>query len=210
MTIYPHLKDFDTPEGHWLDRNDFRPLIQDIYAKHKVQNILEIGFNIGYSASMWLEFDPDKKSHITSVDIGIHKDSVKASEAVKALHGDRFEFILCDSKKVSNQLKGQLFDMIFIDGDHSGPGIYNDIQLAIRLQVPLILVDDWDENPDTNNPIKGVCDNMVKENKLSLIKVYNLNSLPTKVALYRNDTIHSQKNTLKRQFSFLSPKSTRN
>ena len=46
-----------------------------IYNKYKVKSILEIGFNIGYSASMWLEFDPDKKSTLTSIDIGIHKDT---------------------------------------------------------------------------------------------------------------------------------------
>ena len=207
MTHYPHLKDFNTPEGHWLDRNDFRPLIQDIYAKYKVKTILEIGFNIGYSASMWLEFDPDQKSHITSVDIGIHKDTVAASEAVKSLYPDRFSFILEDSKKVYNKVKNQLFDMIFIDGDHSGPGIYNDLQLAIRLGIPLILVDDWEDTTRPSYPIKGVCDDLIKENKLQLIRAYNLETLDTKVALYKNATIHSEKNTLKRQLSFLSPKS---
>ena len=73
---YQHLANFNTSEGHWHDRNVFRPTIQDIYNKHNVQSILEIGFNIGYSASMWLEFDADKKSTVTSVDIGIHRDTV--------------------------------------------------------------------------------------------------------------------------------------
>ena len=70
----------------------------------KIKEILEVGFNIGYSSSMWLEFDPDKKSCITSIDIGIHKDTLPASKAVKDLHGERFSFILCDSKKVLKQL----------------------------------------------------------------------------------------------------------
>ena len=42
--------------------------------------------------------------------------------------------------------------------------------------------------------------------KLSLIKVYDLEVEQPKVALYRNDTIHTQKNTLARQISSLSPK----
>ena len=66
MTQYPHLAKFTTTEGHWHDRNVFRPTIQDLYNKYNVKSILEIGFNIGYSASMFLEFDPDKKSTITS------------------------------------------------------------------------------------------------------------------------------------------------
>ena len=78
--------------------------------------------------SMWLEFDPDKKSTLTSVDIGIHADTVKAAEAVKNLHGNRFSFILCDSKKVRKQLEGQLFDLAVIDGDHSDPGVASDIR----------------------------------------------------------------------------------
>ena len=88
MTQYPHLATFKTVEGHWQDRNVFSPIIQDIYSQYNIKSILEIGFNIGYSASMWLEFDPDKKSKVTSVDIGIHADTIKASEAVKEDNAD--------------------------------------------------------------------------------------------------------------------------
>ena len=209
MTQYPHLANFKTTEGHWHDRNVFRPIIQDIYNLYEVKSVLEIGFNIGYSASMWLEFDYDKKSTLTSVDIGIHKDTVKASKAVKNLHGDRFSFILSDSKKVKNQLKGQLFDLAFIDGDHSGAGVASDIRLCIDLQIPLLLFDDYWTYGQTNE-IKKVCEQFVEMKKLSLIKVYDLDVDQPKIALYRNDTIHTQKNTLARQISSLSPKSTRN
>tara|TARA_Y100001937_G_scaffold42166_1_gene59780 strand:+ start:7211 stop:7687 length:477 start_codon:yes stop_codon:yes gene_type:complete len=157
---------------------------------------------------MWLEFDVDKKSTLTSVDIGIHKDTVKAAEAVKNLHGDRFEFILCDSKKVKNQLKDRLFDLAFIDGDHSAVGVHSDIQLCMILQIPLLLFDDYWSQGDTN-PIRGVCEQFVKSKKLSLVKVYDLDVEQPKIALYKNDTIHTEKNTLSRQLSLLSPKSTR-
>ena len=205
---YQHLANFNSVEGYWHDRNVFRPTIQDIYNKHNIKSILEIGFNIGYSASMWLEFDVDKKSTLTSVDIGIHKDTVKAAEAVKNLHGDRFEFILCDSKKVKNQLKDRLFDLAFIDGDHSAVGVHADIQLCMILQIPLLLFDDYWTDSDTN-PIRGVCEQFVKDKKLSLVKVYDLDTEQPKIALFRNDTIHTEKNTLSRQISFLSPKSSR-
>ena len=205
---YQHLANFNSVEGYWHDRNVFRPTIQDIYNKHDIKSILEIGFNIGYSASMWLEFDVDKKSTLTSVDIGIHKDTVKAAEAVKNLHGDRFEFILCDSKKVKNQLKGRLFDLAFIDGDHSAVGVHSDIQLCMILQVPLLLFDDYWTQGDTN-PIRGVVEQFVETKKLSLVKVYDLDAEQPKIALYKNDTIHTEKNTLSRQISLLSPKSTR-
>ena len=208
MTQYQHLANFKTTEGHWHDRNVFRPTVQDIYNQHKIESILEIGFNIGYSASMWLEFDPDKKSTLTSVDIGIHADTVNAAEAVKNLHGDRFSFILSNSKKVKNQLQGQLFDLAFIDGDHSDVGVASDIRLCIDLQIPLLLFDDYWTDQDQNG-IRKVCTQFVHERKMSLLKVYNLDSEQPKVALYRNDTIHTQKNTLARQISSISPKSSR-
>ena len=208
MTQYQHLANFKTTEGHWHDRNVFRPTVQDIYNQYKVESILEIGFNIGYSASMWLEFDPDKKSTLTSVDIGIHADTVNAAEAVKNLHGDRFSFILSNSKKVKNQLQGQLFDLAFIDGDHSDVGVASDIRLCIDLQIPLLLFDDYWTDQDQNG-IRKVCTQFVHERKMSLLKVYNLDSEQPKVALYRNDTIHTQKNTLARQISSISPKSSR-
>ena len=208
MTQYPHLADFTTNEGHWHDRNVFRPTIQDLYNKYKVKSILEIGFNIGYSASMFLEFDPDKKSTVTSVDIGIHAATVPAAKAVKNLHGDRFSFILCDSKKVRKQLEGQLFDLAFIDGDHSDIGVASDIRLCIDLQIPLLLFDDYWTYSDTNG-IRKVCTQFVHSKKMSLLKVYDLDTEQPKIALYRNDTIHTQKNTLARQLSSLSPKSAR-
>jgi hypothetical protein len=206
MTQYQHLANFSSKEGYWHDRSIFRDTISDIYAKYKPQTMLEIGFNIGYSASMWLEFDPDQKLKLTSVDIGIHPDTQAAAAAVKELHGDRFEFILSDSKKIGNKLDGRLFDIIFIDGDHSAPGVYNDIQLGLKLGVPLMLFDDYHIDKPVN-PIKGVCDDFEEKGKLSLIEVYHPEGIPSKVALYRNDTIHTEKNTLSRQISLLSPKS---
>ena len=202
MTQYPHLATFKTDEGHWQDRNVFRPIIKDIYSKHDVKTILEIGFNIGYSVSMWLEFDEDKKSKLTSVDIGIHADTMKAVEAVKNLHGERFSFILSDSKKVKPQLVGKLFDLAFIDGDHSAEGVASDIRLCIDLKIPLLLFDDY-WTYSQSNQIRNVCEQFVDRKKLSLIKVYDLNIEQPKVALYRNDTIHTQKNTLARQISTL-------
>ena len=208
---FQHLANFKSPEGYWHDRNIFRPVINDIYAKYKPKSMLEIGFNIGYSASMWLEFDPDKKLKLTSVDIGIHGDTIKAANAVKELHGDRFEFILSDSRKVKPQLKGRLFDMAFVDGDHSADGISHDIQMCLDLGIPYIIVDDWHEVVADRhvNPIRKTCEETFK-NKISRIHIYDLEGIrpeTCKVALYKNDTSYSQQNTLKRQISLISPTS---
>ena len=118
------------------------------------------------------------------------------------MHGDRFSFILSDSKKVKQQLKGKLFDLAFIDGDHSATGVASDIRLCIDLQIPLLLFDDYWTYSESNQ-IKKVCDQFVEMKKLSLIRVYDLDLEQPKVALYRNDTIHTEKNTLARQISTL-------
>lgn len=187
MTEYRHLAEFKSKEGYWHSRDLFRHIIEDIYQNYDIKNILEIGFNIGYSASMWLEFDPANASKITSVDIGRHADTQKAAGAMEKKFGDRFEFILCDSKKVHEQLKGRTFDVAFVDGDHSGPGVYNDIELCLSLGIPVLLFDDyWVENDP--NPIRAVCEDFDhKMNKISLVKIYDIDTLNSKAALYKND-----------------------
>ena len=190
MIQYQHLANFSSVEGYWHDKNIFRPVVQDIYAKINQETVLEIGFNIGYSASMWLEFDPKNKLKLTSVDIGKHEDTVKAAEAVKNLYEDRFEFILCDSREVKPQLKDRLFDVAFIDGDHNTEGVRNDIQLCLDLGIPYLVFDDWHEltvEGRHSNSVRPTCENDFK-NKISLIKVYDLEGVnpPTsKVALYK-------------------------
>ena len=168
--------------------------------------MLEIGFNIGYSASMWLEFDINNRLKLTSVDIGKHKDTEAAARAVKGLHGDRFEFILCDSKKVKPQLLGKRFDLAFIDGDHGHEGVGNDINLCLDLEIPYLVFDDWHPKEDDYNAVRDSADEIFKL-KLTRLKLYDVEGHKSKVALYRNDTTYSSKNTLSGQVSLLSPKS---
>ena len=101
-----------------------------------------------------------------------------------------------------------MFDLAFVDGDHSDVGVASDIRLCIDLQIPLLLFDDYWTQTDQNG-VRKVCNQFVQDKKLSLLEVYDLDSDQPKIALYRNDTIHTQKNTLARQISSLSPKSAR-
>ena len=43
------------------------------------------------------------------------------------------------------------------------------------------------------------------KDKLTRLKVYDLEGHPSKVALYRNDTVNTQENFFKRQISLISP-----
>lgn len=195
MTEFPHLADFKSKEGYWHKKDIFRPLIEYIFFDIRPDYMLEIGFNIGYSASMWLEFDPAKRIVVTSVDIGNHKDTIKAAEAVKKLHKNRFNFILSDSKLVKPQLKGKRFDLAFIDGDHSASGVAADIRLCLDLKIPYLLFDDWhlpDKEGNEMNAIRSICEETFS-NELTKLKVFDLEGIvppSSKVAFYRNDTIN--------------------
>lgn len=207
--MFDHLKNFTTGEGHWTDFDILKPVVLEMFNKHKVKSILEIGFNIGYSASLFLESDPDNKCKYTSVDIGRWEDTKKAADAVKSLYPDRFSFILKDSKYVYPDLEDQVFDLIFIDGDHSPLGVQRDIALALKLKIPLLLFDDWHPADSLqgqySNGVKVGCDSYAKQNKIKLLEVYDLKREQDKIALYKNDSIHPTENILKRQLQFLSP-----
>jgi len=106
----------------------------------KPKSILEIGFNMGWSASLWLHFTEAK---LTSVDISDKDETLFAASVLKEKHPDRFEFILSDSKDVYSKLKDKNFDMIFIDGDHTFDGVKTDMQLAKDLNIKNVVMDDW-------------------------------------------------------------------
>lgn len=114
-------------------------------------NILEIGFFAGASAFMWLYLSD---ANLTSVDPmeNLYDPSVKHDGRPENIHKlknvfpNRFTFIKKDSKIVKPDLIGKKFDLMFIDGDHWDIGIRNDFQLAIDLDVPWILVDDFVTN----------------------------------------------------------------
>lgn len=108
----------------------------------KPKLMIEIGFNIGWSASMWLTLSETK---LISIDISTRQNTEKAAESLKNLYPDRFEFILSDSKSVLPILKKRNIkpDLVFVDGDHTIEGVDNDARVAIELGAPFIFFDDW-------------------------------------------------------------------
>lgn len=135
-------------EGGCLSWENDAPFIVDALSIIQPKNILEIGFFSGSSAFMWLYLSNAK---VTSVDpmINLYEPNVKHDgrienvEKLKRMFPDRFTFIQKDSKVVRPDLAGQKFDMIFIDGDHWEQGIRNDFNLALDLNIPWVLVDDF-------------------------------------------------------------------
>ena len=103
-------------------------------------NLLEIGFNMGWSSSLFMELNPKLK--ITSIDISDKGETLEAARIMRERYPDRFEFILSDSAKALPQIKDQKFDIIFIDGGHLLEHVLADISLAIALKIRYLLFDD--------------------------------------------------------------------
>lgn len=124
------------------------PFLADALSVTGAKSILETGFFAGASAFMWLYLS---EAHLTSVDpmVNLYDPATKhdgSLENVGKLQGafpDRFRFIQKDSRQARPDLAGQRFDLMFIDGDHWETGIRNDFNLALELNVPWVLVDDF-------------------------------------------------------------------
>lgn len=103
-------------------------------------NMLEIGFNLGYSASIWLHLLPEV--YLTSVDISDKAETLAGAEAVRKKYPDRFQFICADSGSLAATLPKNYFGLAFIDGDHTEAGIVRDIQMCLDIGIKTMLFDD--------------------------------------------------------------------
>ncbi len=86
----------------------------------EVSRIMEIGFNAGHSAEVFLQANP--RAIVTSFDIGFHKYIQVGKEYIDNTYPDRHTLILGDSSltipRFIKENPGDKFDLIFIDGGH--------------------------------------------------------------------------------------------
>ncbi len=83
-------------------------------------NVMEIGFNAGHSAELFLKNNHDLT--LTSFDLGGHDYVIHAKEYIDATYPNRHQLILGDSRTTIpiylQNNKDIKFDVIFIDGGH--------------------------------------------------------------------------------------------
>ncbi len=103
-------------------------------------SILEIGFNVGYSACLWLSLS---KAKVLSVDVSTRSHTLQAVEVVSGRYPDRFRFLGCDSAVAAPMLQSESFDFAFVDGDHSADGVAKDLELVRSLGIRRIAMDDY-------------------------------------------------------------------
>jgi len=145
--IKPPLIDELGIVGHLSWENE-SPFFQDALQIVEPKCILETGFFCGMSAfinlylsdAMVISVDPMVNPQDPN---GKHDGLIENVEKLKNAFPGRFTFIQKDSRNIRPDLRLQQIDLMFIDGDHSPEGIRNDFQLAIDLNIPWILVDDF-------------------------------------------------------------------
>lgn len=113
----------------------------------KNNNVLEIGFNSGFSTLLFLLSNPDIK--MTCVDLGDHKYTIPCYNILKKDFGDRISLIIGNSVQVLPSLifaNKEKYDLIHIDGGHSGYIALNDMINSYYLSKneTIIIMDDYD------------------------------------------------------------------
>ena len=89
-----HLPEGHT--GHLMPTEEVVNTFLDISKKSKIKNILEFGFNTGWSSYIMLELF--KKAKITSIEIYKFSEALKGVSIIKNTFQSRFEIIWEDSQ----------------------------------------------------------------------------------------------------------------
>lgn len=103
------------------------------------ENVLEIGFCLGHSASIWFGLGA---VNVTSIDNSERPETLEAAKIMHEKHGERFRFLHGSSEQLMDWRPALNFGVLFIDADHNLEPISNDIALGKALKIPYFLFDD--------------------------------------------------------------------
>ena len=108
-----------------------------------IKNVMEIGFNSGFSTLLMLLTNPS--IYITCFDLGEHKYTMPCYEKLKETFGDRINIIIGDSRQTLQNVN-DIYDLIHIDGGHTTEVANSDIINTYRLSKKgtIIIMDDYD------------------------------------------------------------------
>lgn len=101
----------------------------------KPKSILEIGFNMGHSAAIWLNLC---EAMVHSIDISEKDETIEGATHLVVNNPFRFRFEWRHKLFTYDQ-----YDLAFIDGAHDEDNITKDIELCKDLGIEYLLFDDW-------------------------------------------------------------------
>ena len=151
MTLQSFLnsRNFYEFEGYCHNKNQIKDLIF-LTSKPSI-NVMEIGFNAGHSAEIFLENNKNLK--LTSFDLGKYDYTSIGKQYLDLTYPNRHTLILGDSTlTVPDYIKNNhtKFDVIFIDGGHdyniANADLENCFQLAHRDTI--VILDDTMYSPE--------------------------------------------------------------
>lgn len=136
-------------QHHQLEFSDmYKPKRQNLVnilsmLSHRPINILEIGFNAGFSALLMLLCNPH--ATITCLDICEHTYTVPCFNVLKKMFGSRIHLVQGSSMETLPLVEGD-FDIIHVDGGHGDVVVENDCKHTMRLarKRTIIIMDDYD------------------------------------------------------------------
>lgn len=118
----------------------------NIINNDNIKDVMEIGFNAGHSAEIFLNFN--HKIHLTSFDINVHDYVKYGVEYIQKKYKNRHSIIYGDSTISVPQFildnPGKKFDLIFIDGGHDYDIVKKDMENCLQLchDNTIIMMDD--------------------------------------------------------------------
>jgi FkbM family methyltransferase len=117
--------------------------ISNLVLNKNIKNVMEIGFNAGFSTLLMLLTNPN--IHITCFDLGEHKYTIQCYEKIKKTFGERINIIIGDSTKTLQSVN-DTYDVIHIDGGHTSEVAKSDIVNSYRLSKmgTILIMDDYD------------------------------------------------------------------
>lgn len=152
----------------WRFADIIAPAFREILEIAKPERVLEIGFNIGGSALMFLSINPELK--YWSVDIQENEKSIKY--LLNRFRG--FSFVHMSSSRIDKKMYNlpTEIDLASIDGDHSEEGVRGDINKILEFNPKYVLFDDF------KHPSHAYIEKIVTEDykeKLDVVKVFEFN-----------------------------------
>jgi predicted O-methyltransferase YrrM len=142
LDIFLNKNNCNITEGHSQQCIKQIVLLKKI-VKHNIKNVLEIGFNAGHSAEIFL--GNNKNINLTSFDLGYHDYTLTGKRYIDEAFPNRHTLILGDSLvEVPKYSENTKFDLIFIDGGHAYYVAYGDILNCKKFahQDTIVIMDD--------------------------------------------------------------------
>jgi predicted O-methyltransferase YrrM len=174
LTEYIRMNNANIIEGYSQQITRQVDLLKDCSSNAK--EILEIGFNAGHSAEVFLKVNSNVR--VTSFDIGYGEQLDCGKNYIDIKYPDRHTLIIGDSTKtIPEYIKNnpnKKFDILFIDGGHSYEVAMADLKNCASLshKDSIVLMDDtiytnslimdWTEGP-TKAWLEGLETDLIKE-----------------------------------------------